>query len=156
MKERRPLARGRGSQLRLPDQPTSHGRTPINGKFTPAQKDIYEIVLRAQDEGIKVAVKGATLCEINAKTVEVIKDGLFKLGLITETKGQQYSIWYNPQLVALDGIDVHDSRRAERSSGRWYGFHHRAGNLHPPRSASITLQDSGKSGVHSESSIDGG
>src|SRR5262249_25708777 len=31
---------------------------PINGKFTQAQKDIYEIVLRAQDEAIKVAVKG--------------------------------------------------------------------------------------------------
>src|SRR5678815_435948 len=57
---------------------------PINGKFTQAQKDIYQIVLRAQDEGIKVAVKGATLGEVNAKTVEDIKDGLFKLGLITD------------------------------------------------------------------------
>ena len=92
---------------------------PINGKFTPAQKDIYEIVLRAQDEGIKVAVKGATLGEINAKTVEVIKDGLFKLGLITETKGQQYSIWYTHSSSHWIGIDVHDvgERNARLADG---------------------------------------
>jgi len=92
---------------------------PINGKFTPAQKDIYEIVLRAQDEGIKVALKGATLGEINAKTVEVIKDGLFKLGLITETKGQQYSIWYTHSSSHWIGIDVHDvgERNARLADG---------------------------------------
>ena len=92
---------------------------PINGKFTRAQKDIYEIVLRAQDEGIKVAVKGATLGEINAKTVEVIKDGLFKLGLITETKGQQYSIWYTHSSSHWIGIDVHDvgERNARLADG---------------------------------------
>jgi len=92
---------------------------PINGKFTPAQKDIYEIVLHAQDEGIKVAVKGATLGEINAKTVEVIKDGLFKLGLITDTKGQQYSIWYTHSSSHWIGIDVHDvgERNARLADG---------------------------------------
>jgi Xaa-Pro aminopeptidase len=92
---------------------------PINGKFTQAQKDIYEIVLRAQDEGIKVAVKGATLGEINAKTVEVIKDGLFKLGLITDTKGQQYSIWYTHSSSHWIGIDVHDvgERNARLADG---------------------------------------
>jgi len=92
---------------------------PINGKFTPAQKDIYEIVLRAQDEGIKVAVKGATLGEINAKTVEVIKDGLFKLGLITDTKGQQYAIWYTHSSSHWIGIDVHDvgERNARLADG---------------------------------------
>jgi Xaa-Pro aminopeptidase len=92
---------------------------PINGKFTQAQKDIYEIVLRAQDEGIKVAVKGATLGEINAKTVEVIKDGLLKLGLITDTKGQQYSIWYTHSSSHWIGIDVHDvgERNARLADG---------------------------------------
>jgi Xaa-Pro aminopeptidase len=92
---------------------------PINGRFTPAQKDIYEIVLRAQEEGIKVAVKGATLGEINAKTVEVIKDGLFKLGLITDTRGQQYSIWYTHSSSHWIGIDVHDvgERNARLADG---------------------------------------
>jgi len=92
---------------------------PINGKFTQAQKDIYEIVLRAQDEGIKVAVKGATLGEINAKTVEVIKDGLLKLGLITETRGQQYAMWYTHSSSHWIGLDVHDvgERNARLADG---------------------------------------
>jgi len=92
---------------------------PINGKFTQAQKDIYQIVLRAQDEGIKVAVKGATLGEVNAKTVEVIKDGLLKLGLITETRGQQYSNWYTHSSSHWIGLDVHDvgERNARLADG---------------------------------------
>lgn len=81
---------------------------PINGKFTSVQKDIYEIVLRAQEEGIKVAVTGATLNDVHRKTVEVIKDGLSKLGLITDTKGDQYSIWYTHSSSHWIGIDVHD------------------------------------------------
>jgi len=92
---------------------------PINGKFAPAQKDIYEIVLRAQEEGIKVAVKGATLAEVNAKTVEVIKDGLLKLGLITETRGQQYAMWYTHSSSHWIGLDVHDvgERNARLADG---------------------------------------
>jgi len=92
---------------------------PINGKFTQAQKDIYQIVLRAQDEGIKVAVKGASLGEVNAKTVEVIKDGLLKLGLITETRGQQYSNWYTHSSSHWIGLDVHDvgERNARLADG---------------------------------------
>jgi Xaa-Pro aminopeptidase len=92
---------------------------PINGKFTEPQKDIYQIVLRAQDEGIKVAVRGATLGEVNAKTVEVIKDGLLKLGLITETRGQQYSNWYTHSSSHWIGLDVHDvgERNARLADG---------------------------------------
>src|SRR5215510_11130558 len=63
---------------------------PVNGKFTDAQKDIYNIVLRAQDEAMKVARAGAKLSDIHQKTVEVIKEGLLKLGLITDTHGNQY------------------------------------------------------------------
>ena len=81
---------------------------PINGKFTSVQKDIYEIVLRAQEEGIKVAVTGATINDVHRKTVEVIKDGLSRLGLITDTKGDQYSTWYTHSSSHWIGIDVHD------------------------------------------------
>jgi len=81
---------------------------PVNGKFTSAQKDIYEIVLRAQDEGIKAAVAGATLRDINRRTVEVIAEGLRKSGLITDVKGDQYSVWYTHSSSHWIGLDVHD------------------------------------------------
>jgi len=81
---------------------------PINGKFTEAQKDIYDVVLRAQEEGIKAAKMGARLSDVHQRTVEVIKDGLFKLGLITDTSGNQYQTWYTHNACHWIGIDVHD------------------------------------------------
>lgn len=81
---------------------------PVNGKFTGPQKDIYEIVLRAQDEAIKVAVAGATLNDVHRKTVEVIRDGLSRLGLITDARGNQYSTWYTHSSSHWIGVDVHD------------------------------------------------
>jgi len=90
---------------------------PINGKFTGPQKEIYELVLRAQDEGIKVAVNGATLSDVHSKTVEVIRDGLLKLGLIT--RGEQYSMWYTHSSSHWIGEDVHDvgGRNARLADG---------------------------------------
>jgi Xaa-Pro aminopeptidase len=81
---------------------------PVNGKFTQTQKDIYNIVLQAQEEGMKVAKAGNKLGDVNAKTVEVIKQGLFKLGLISDTSGDQYRIWYTHGATHFIGIDVHD------------------------------------------------
>ena len=87
---------------------------PVNGTFSPQQREIYEIVLQAQEEGMKVAKPGASLEEIHKKTVEVIKAGLLKLGLITDTSGDQYRMWYTHGASHYIGIDVHDvgDRRA--------------------------------------------
>ncbi|HTM03293.1 MAG TPA: aminopeptidase P N-terminal domain-containing protein [Vicinamibacterales bacterium] len=81
---------------------------PVNGHFTKAQRDIYEIVLQAQEEGMQVAKPGSRLADIHAKTVEVIKQGLLKLGLITDATGDQYRTWYTHSSSHWIGIDVHD------------------------------------------------
>ncbi len=81
---------------------------PVNGTFTPAQKDIYAIVLEAQEEGMKVARPGATLADIHNRTVDVIKVGLLRLGLITNASGEQYRVWYTHNATHYIGIDVHD------------------------------------------------
>lgn len=81
---------------------------PVSGTFSPAQRDIYEIVLRAQEEAIKVAKPGATLSTIHNRTVEVLKEGMLKLGLITESQGQQYAMWYTHGTSHFIGLDVHD------------------------------------------------
>ncbi len=88
---------------------------PVNGKFTDTQKDIYNIVFQAQEEGIKVAKAGNKLADINAKTVEVVKQGLHKLGLITDTSGDQYRIWYTHGATHFIGIDVHDVGDSQRA-----------------------------------------
>ncbi len=81
---------------------------PVNGTFTTAQKDIYNLVLQAQAEGMKVARAGARLADIHQKTVEVIKQGLLKLGLITDVSGDQYRLWYTHGANHWIGMDVHD------------------------------------------------
>ena len=81
---------------------------PISGTFTPAQKDIYSIVLQAQDEAMKVARAGTPLNQVHDKTVEVIKAGLLKLGLITDASSDQYRMWYTHGANHYIGIDVHD------------------------------------------------
>ena len=81
---------------------------PVSGTFTPMQRDIYNVVLQAQEEGIKAARPGASLQEVHAKTVEIVKAGLLKLGLITDPKGDQYKLWYTHGASHYLGIDVHD------------------------------------------------
>jgi len=81
---------------------------PVGGSFSSAQRDVYEIVLKAQEAGIGAATRGASLLDVHAKTVEVIKAGLLRLGLITDPHGDQYKMWYTHQAGHYIGIDVHD------------------------------------------------
>jgi Xaa-Pro aminopeptidase len=81
---------------------------PTSGAFSPLQKDIYAIVLEAQQQGIQAAKPGASLMDIHRRTVEVIKTGLLRLGLITDVSGEQYRTWYTHGASHYIGIDVHD------------------------------------------------
>ncbi len=81
---------------------------PVGGTFTEPQSDIYRLVLRAQEEAIKAAKPGATLATIHDRTVEVLKEGLLKLGLIADTSGEQYRMWFTHSTSHYIGIDVHD------------------------------------------------
>jgi Xaa-Pro aminopeptidase len=81
---------------------------PVSGVFSPLHKDVYQIVLQAQDEGIAAAAKGASLQAIHDRTVDVVKAGLLKLGLITDTQGDQYRMWYTHGSSHYIGVDVHD------------------------------------------------
>lgn len=81
---------------------------PVNGKFSEAQKDIYRLVLEAQNEAMKVARAGARVYDVHRKTEEVIAAGLLRLGLITDASGEQFRTWYTHGAVHYLGIDVHD------------------------------------------------
>ena len=81
---------------------------PVSGSFTQAQRDIYEVVLQAQEEGMKVARAGSSIAAIHNRTVEIMKAGLFRLGLTTDPNGDQYKMWYTHAATHYIGIDVHD------------------------------------------------
>ena len=81
---------------------------PVNGTFSAAQRDIYQLVLQAQDEGARAAKPGASLQDVYARTVDVFKAGLLKLGLITDAGSDQYRLWYTHGSSHFIGVDVHD------------------------------------------------
>jgi Xaa-Pro aminopeptidase len=79
---------------------------PANGKFTPEQKAIYDIVYNSQEAGIKASVVGASFGAPNAACRKVINEGLLKLGII-KTIDERHN--YLPHGVShYIGLDVHD------------------------------------------------
>ena len=81
---------------------------PVNGKFSPAQAEIYQIVYDAQEAGAKAARPGAVVSDVNRAATEVIKDGLLKLGLITDRNSNQYRTWFMHGTSHWLGMNVHD------------------------------------------------
>ena len=86
---------------------------PINGKFSKEQREIYQLVLAAQEAGIKAVKSGARTNDVQAACDAVLRDGLVKLGLVTDPKGMQFKIWSTHGVLHGIGMDVHDvgSRR---------------------------------------------
>lgn len=87
---------------------------PVSGKFSAAQADIYQIVYDAQDAGAKVIRPGAMYSDVHRAATAVIKDGLFKLGLITDRDSQQYYLWFMHHTTHWLGMNVHDVGYAAR------------------------------------------
>lgn len=81
---------------------------PVNGKFTKEQAEIYQIVYDAQEAAAKLAKPGATMSQLSAAANTVIKDGLFRLGLIPDKDSQTFRIWYMHGLGHWIGMNVHD------------------------------------------------
>ena len=82
---------------------------PVNGKFSPAQAAVYQIVYDAQEAVAAASKPGATLSDVNRAGTEVIKDGLLKLGLITDrNSSSQHRIWFMHGTSHWLGMNVHD------------------------------------------------
>jgi Xaa-Pro aminopeptidase len=81
---------------------------PVNGKFSPAQAEIYQVVYDAQDAAAKVIRPGAMFSDVHRAATGVIKEGLLKLGLITDSNSEQYRIWFMHGTSHWLGMNVHD------------------------------------------------
>lgn len=57
---------------------------PINGKFTPRQRECYEAVLRVKKEITKLYKIGGTIDKINQTTYQLMEKEMIKLGLFTQ------------------------------------------------------------------------
>ena len=81
---------------------------PVNGKFTSAQAEIYQIVYDAQEAAGKATRPGATISDVDRAATEVIKEGLLKLGLITDKSSAQHRLWFMHGTSHWLGMNVHD------------------------------------------------
>lgn len=86
---------------------------PANGKFSPEQKAIYEIVLSAQNAALDAVRPGAAWDEPHTASVKVITKGLVKLGLLKGRpseliKSEAYKDFYMHRVGHWLGMDVHD------------------------------------------------
>ncbi len=82
---------------------------PVNGKFSPEQKAIYQLVLEAQKAAIAAMIPGNGVRSGHFAARAVMKDGLAELGLITDPDAewqiQFYCIHGSSHYL---GMDVHD------------------------------------------------
>ncbi len=86
---------------------------PVNGRFTPEQRAVYEIVLEAQYAAIEKTVRGNHWNEPHDAAVKVITKGLKKIGLLEGSlprliKDGEYRQFYMHRTGHWLGIDVHD------------------------------------------------
>ena len=96
---------------------------PVDGKFTPEQKALYDVVLKAQLAAIKKVKPGNTWNQPHDVTVRVITRGLIELGLL---KGDEkeliktgaYTEFYMHRAGHWLGMDVHDVGDY-RVGGKW-------------------------------------
>jgi len=89
---------------------------PINGRFTKPQREIYDLVLKAQTSCVEMVRPGTTHDQLKQHSIEVLTEGMAELGLLkgkTEDliKEKKYEKFYMHGLGHMLGIDVHDVGR---------------------------------------------
>jgi Xaa-Pro aminopeptidase len=79
---------------------------PANGRFSPRQKEIYNIVLRAQKAAIDFIRPGLINAQVNEVVITVYKEELKKIGLIqTDADIEKY---YYHRVSHMLGLDTHE------------------------------------------------
>ncbi len=55
---------------------------PVSGKFTPAQREIYDIVLASLERALELFRPGTSIQEVTGEVVRIMVSGLVKLGIL--------------------------------------------------------------------------
>ena len=87
---------------------------PVNGRFNAAQKDVYEIVLAAQDAAFAATAPGRHFMEAHDAAVRVLTQGLIDLKLLSGDRDNliekgDYKRFYMHRTGHWLGLDVHDA-----------------------------------------------
>jgi Xaa-Pro aminopeptidase len=86
---------------------------PVNGRFSPAQRAVYDIVLAAELDAIRAVRIGATVDDVHKVAVRTITQGLIDLGVIQgpldkAMDDERHKPWFMHRTSHWLGMDVHD------------------------------------------------
>lgn len=90
---------------------------PANGRFSDAQRTLYELVLRAQAAALEAILPGRPYSAIHDAAVRVLTEGMLDLGLLDRNKvgpldeavaSRAYAQFYMHGTGHWLGMDVHD------------------------------------------------
>jgi Xaa-Pro aminopeptidase len=89
---------------------------PVNGKYSPAQREVYDVVLDVQQRCIEYTVTGNTVKSRQELSIELLTEGMKKLGLLKGKtadliKKKSYMKYYMHGVGHYLGLDVHDAGR---------------------------------------------
>ena len=86
---------------------------PVNGRFEPEQRDVYEVVLAAQLAGIATASPETTNREVHLAAARTIASGLTEIGLMRgnvddAVEAGAHALFFPHGIGHMMGLDVHD------------------------------------------------
>jgi len=86
---------------------------PVSGKFTEIQKDIYNIVLAAQEGAIEKMTPGTSFRDVHLRSAKIIADGMKQLGFMKgntddAVSAGAHALFFPHGLGHQMGLDVHD------------------------------------------------
>jgi Xaa-Pro aminopeptidase len=87
---------------------------PVSGKFTPEQRDVYDIVLEAQKKAIELIAPGVEFGDVHKKAREVLIQGLKDFGILKGDidhiiEEKEHEPYYMHGTSHWLGLDVHDA-----------------------------------------------
>lgn len=86
---------------------------PVNGKYNNAQKEIYNLVLKAQKACINKTRPGISIMELDDISRNIITEGLLDLKILKDSKDKKK--FYPHSIGHWMGIDVHDCSSVDRN-----------------------------------------
>ena len=86
---------------------------PVGGRYQGAPREVYEVVLAAQQRALEAARPGTTLAAIHDVAVRALVEGMLALGLLSGdvdllVAGEGFKRWYMHNTSHWLGLDVHD------------------------------------------------
>ncbi len=88
---------------------------PVNGRFTPRQKEVYNAVLHVKNEAQKMLVPGTILAEYHKEVGKLMEEQLIKIKLIDKTdianqrpEWPAYKKYFMHGTSHFLGLDTHD------------------------------------------------